>query len=44
MKLTEVAFALGYSELSAFSRAFKYWTNMSPQMYRQLSLNKIDKV
>lgn len=44
MKLTEVAFALGYSELSAFSRAFKYWTSMSPQMYRQLSLNKIDKV
>lgn len=40
MKLTEVAFALGYSELSAFSRAFKSWTNLSPHKYRQLSLKK----
>lgn len=44
MKLTEVAFALGYSELSAFSRAFKYWTNMSPQQYRQLSLQDIEQL
>ena len=36
MPLTEIAFNLGYSELSAFSRAFKSWTGMSPQRYRRL--------
>jgi AraC-like DNA-binding protein len=35
MPLTEVADSLGYSELSAFSRAFRGWTGMSPQRYRQ---------
>lgn len=34
MRLTEVALALGYSEQSAFSRAFRQWTGMSPQRYR----------
>ena len=34
--LTEIAFNLGYSELSAFSRAFRTWTGMSPQRYRRL--------
>ncbi len=33
--LTEIAFLLGYSELSAFSRAFKNWNGMSPQRYRR---------
>ncbi len=33
--LTEIAFLLGYSELSAFSRAFRNWTGMSPQRYRR---------
>jgi AraC-like DNA-binding protein len=33
--LTEVAFLLGYSELSAFSRAFRAWTGLSPQLYRR---------
>lgn len=33
--LTEVALLLGYSELSAFSRAFRNWTGMSPQRYRR---------
>ena len=32
--LTEVAFLLGFSELSAFSRAFKRWTGESPGHYR----------
>ncbi len=35
MPLTEVALLLGYSELSAFSRAFRKWTGMSPQQYRR---------
>ncbi|MGI9292515.1 MAG: AraC-like transcriptional regulator QhpR [Pseudomonadales bacterium] len=35
MPLTEVALLLGYSELSAFSRAFRNWTGMSPQRYRR---------
>jgi AraC-like DNA-binding protein len=31
--LSEVAFLLGFSELSAFSRAFKRWTGVSPAKY-----------
>ncbi len=34
MSITEVAFALGYSEISSFYRAFKRWTGTSPQAYR----------
>lgn len=37
MPLTEIALLLGYSELSAFSRAFRNWTGMSPQRYRRLN-------
>lgn len=33
--LTDVADSLGYSELSAFSRAFRGWTGMSPQRFRR---------
>lgn len=33
--LSEIAFLLGFSELSAFSRAFKRWTGESPASYRQ---------
>lgn len=32
--LSEVAFLLGFSELSAFSRAFKRWTGETPGQYR----------
>lgn len=35
LPLTEIASRLGYSELSAFSRAFRSWTGMSPQRYRR---------
>ncbi len=33
--LTEVAFLLGFSELSSFSRSFKRWTGTSLRQYRQ---------
>lgn len=32
---TDLASLLGYSELSAFSRAFSRWTGLSPARYRQ---------
>jgi len=32
--LTEIAFLLGYSEASAFNRAFKRWTGSTPLAYR----------
>jgi len=35
LKLSEVAFLTGFSELSAFSRAFKRWTGISPAQYRK---------
>jgi AraC-like DNA-binding protein len=34
MPLSEIAFELGYSELSAFSRAFRRWVGQTPQSYR----------
>ena len=33
--MTEIAFLLGFSEQSAFSRAFKKWTGKSPVQYRE---------
>ena len=34
LPLSEIAFLLGYSELSAFSRAFSRWTGQSPRAFR----------
>jgi len=34
MPLTEIALLLGYSELSAFTRAFQQWTGDAPSTYR----------
>jgi len=33
--LTEIAFLLGYSELSAFDRAFRRWTGTTPATHRR---------
>jgi AraC-like DNA-binding protein len=35
LQLTEIAFLLGFSELSVFSRAAKTWFSMAPSAYRR---------
>lgn len=37
-RMADIAFLLGFSEQSAFSRAFKKWTGKSPIEYRKLIL------
>ena len=32
--LTEVAFMLGFSDTSSFSRAFQRWTGVAPSQFR----------
>jgi len=34
MPITEIAFLLGFTEISNFTRAFKRWAGMSPSAYR----------
>lgn len=34
-RMSDIAFLLGFSEQSAFSRAFKKWTGLSPVQYRR---------
>ncbi len=36
--ISEVAFLLGFSEISSFSRAFRVWTGESPSKYRARTL------
>ena len=38
LTLTEISFLLGFSEMSAFSRAFKKWTGVSPTEQRRTVL------
>ena len=40
MPATEVALSLGYSELSAFSRAFRQWTGLTPREYVRCATDK----
>ncbi|MDO8861958.1 AraC family transcriptional regulator [Haliea sp. E1-2-M8] len=35
MPIAEIAYELGFSELSAFSRAFRSWVGQAPQVYRE---------
>ncbi len=39
LSLTQLAQLLGFSEQSAFQRAFKQWTGMTPGHYRQIALH-----
>jgi AraC-like DNA-binding protein len=36
--ITELAFRLGYAEVSVFSRSFKQWTGLSPRQWQQQHL------
>lgn len=38
LTLSEIAFEVGYSDATAFSRAFKGWMGVPPLVYRQESL------
>jgi AraC-like DNA-binding protein len=42
LPMSEIAFLLGYSELSAFSRAVRRWTGRSPRSVRQSLLETQD--
>ena len=35
LSISEMALLLGYSEVSAFSRAFRRWFGISPRQWRQ---------
>ena len=35
LALAEIAFSLGYSDVSAFNHAFRRWVGQSPGHYRQ---------
>jgi AraC-like DNA-binding protein len=39
--LGEIAFLLGFSEQSAFTRAFKHWSGMAPTIYRCMPIYQL---
>jgi AraC-like DNA-binding protein len=40
LNISEIAFSVGYQELSNFSRAFKKYYDFSPRNYLKEKLNK----
>ena len=38
--IAEIAFLLGFSEVSTFHRAFKRWTGLTPGDYRKLTFGR----
>jgi AraC-like DNA-binding protein len=43
MSISEVSYLLGFSEPSAFSRAFRNWTGTSPQDFRRAEHARISR-
>jgi AraC-like DNA-binding protein len=39
LSITQIAWLLGYREVSAFTNAFKRWTGKTPRTARQVALN-----
>ncbi|PTQ89174.1 AraC family transcriptional regulator [Agitococcus lubricus] len=44
LQLNQIALLLGYSEQSAFTRAFSQWAGMPPQRFRKFALRQSTKV
>jgi AraC-like DNA-binding protein len=44
LTLTEIAFLLGYSNVTSFTRAFQRWTQITPGAYRERERNFISTV
>jgi AraC-like DNA-binding protein len=41
LSLTDISGLLGYTEQSAFSRAFKQWTGQTPKQYVSSGINSL---
>jgi AraC-like DNA-binding protein len=43
LSITEIAFLLGFEDSSAFARAFRRWTSLSPSEFRTQSMPETDR-